>query len=50
MCADIKRVEAYKSAIALMCKDKIVVDVGTGTGVLALAAAESGAKRVYAVE
>ena len=29
-------------------KDKVVMDVGTGSGILAVWAAQAGAKRVYA--
>jgi len=44
---------AYHSAIcgnADLFKDKIVMDVGTGSGILAVWAAQAGARRVYAVE
>lgn len=53
MLADHNRMAAYHAAImgnADAFKDKVVMDVGTGSGILACWAAQAGAKRVYAVE
>jgi protein arginine N-methyltransferase 1 len=49
--ADATRVEAYRRAIHATVKPgDVVVDVGTGTGVLAFMALEAGAARVYGIE
>mmetsp|Transcript_16207 Transcript_16207/g.18466 ORF Transcript_16207/g.18466 Transcript_16207/m.18466 type:complete len:473 (+) Transcript_16207:172-1590(+) len=53
MLADHNRMAAYHAAIMGnpdVFKDKVVMDVGTGSGILAAWAAQAGAKRVYAVE
>ncbi len=48
---DQKRTKAFRSAIKnTVKKGDIVVDMGTGSGVLAMFAVEAGAERVYAVE
>ena len=48
---DQKRTEAFKKAIKNTVKEgDIVVDMGTGSGVLAMFAVDAGAKKVYAVE
>eukprot|EP01132_Coremiostelium_polycephalum_P005863 gene5863-7292_t len=53
MLKDQPRTLSYKNAIELNSidfKDKIVLDVGAGTGILSMFAAKAGAKKVYAVE
>ena len=53
MLQDRGRMDGYRNAILQnpdCFKDKVVLDVGTGSGVLAIWAAMAGAKRVYAIE
>ncbi len=51
MIADASRMEAYAGALRkLIDSDKVVLDIGTGTGILALLACQCGAQKVYAVE
>jgi predicted RNA methylase len=50
MCSDKRRLEAYQAAINNACSNKVVIDVGAGTGVLSFFAAEAGATKVYAIE
>lgn len=48
---DTKRSRAFISAIKKTVKSgDVVVDMGTGSGILSIAAAKAGARRVYAVE
>jgi protein arginine N-methyltransferase 1 len=51
MLADKARVDAYAQALPRLVKPTdVVLDLGTGTGVLAFLAARSGARSVHAVE
>ncbi|KAH7280659.1 hypothetical protein KP509_36G007700 [Ceratopteris richardii] len=53
MLKDSVRTKTYQNAIyqnAFLFKDKVVLDVGAGTGILSLFCAKTGAKHVYAVE
>jgi hypothetical protein len=50
MLRDYVRVMAYRSAIFAQAKDRVVAEIGCGTGILSIFAAQAGAKKVYAIE
>lgn len=53
MLKDVVRTKTYQNVIyknTFLFKDKVVLDVGAGTGILSLFCAKAGAKHVYAVE
>jgi hypothetical protein len=51
MLSDVRRTDAYLAAIRSAVRPgDIVIDIGTGSGILAVAAAKAGADRVYAIE
>jgi protein arginine N-methyltransferase 1 len=50
MLNDEARCLAYKKALERVVRDKIVLDVGCGSGILSLFAAKTGAKQVLAVD
>ena len=53
MLKDDIRTRAYRDSLlknAHLLKDKVVLDIGCGTGILSMFAAQAGAKHVYAVD
>ncbi len=50
MLADKVRVAAYRDALAIAAPGQRVLDLGTGSGLLAVLAARAGARRVFAIE
>lgn len=52
MLKDTVRTDSYRKAICApdIVKDKVVLDVGCGTGILCLFAARAGAKHVYGID
>jgi SAM-dependent methyltransferase len=50
MLQDRERLDFYHKLIQAKVRDKIVLDIGTGTGILTHLALISGAKKVYSVE
>jgi histone-arginine methyltransferase CARM1 len=53
MLMDEIRTNCYRNAILnnkLDFHDKVVLDVGAGSGILSLFAAQAGARKVYAIE
>ncbi len=47
---DAVRVLSYRAAILRSCRDKVVLEIGCGSGILSIFAAQAGARRVIAVE
>lgn len=50
MLNDKVRVEMYQKAIELTCKDKSVLDLGCGSGILSGFAIKYGAEQVFAID
>jgi len=53
MLKDVHRTTSYRDAIwrnTYMFKDKVVLDVGCGTGILSMFAARAGARKVIGID
>eukprot|EP00913_Durusdinium_trenchii_P027356 g25663.t2 len=50
MLEDRVRTEAFREAIFQTCQERVVLEVGCGSGILSVFAAQAGARRVVAVE
>jgi protein arginine N-methyltransferase 3 len=50
MLADKVRMGSFRWALEVLCKDKVVIDVGAGTGILSIMALDGGASHVFALE
>ncbi len=50
MINDEARVDAYRQALSSISYEKVVIDVGAGTGILSMMAVDYGAQCVYAIE
>lgn len=50
MVRDPVRVTSYRRAIQRHCKDRIVIEIGCGSGILSIFAAQAGARKVIAIE
>jgi len=50
MLNDNTRLQTHLEAIRQVARDKVVLDLGSGTGFFALAAVQAGARHVYAIE
>jgi protein arginine N-methyltransferase 1 len=50
MIRDTVRVMSYRQAISRHCRDRTVVEIGCGSGLLSILAAQAGARRVIAIE
>lgn len=50
MIQDTRRVYSYRSAIERAARGRVVVELGCGSGILSVFAAQAGAEHVYAVE
>ena len=44
------KIAAYEVALASLAPGRVVLDLGSGSGILGLLAARAGAKHVYAVD